>query len=200
MPIKDLIDEEHPCSPINPYGHSKLMVETLLQDFDHAYGLKSCSLRYFNAAGADPEGEIVWYDRKENNLIPLLLKSLKDPSQKVTLFGTDYPTRDGSCIRDYIHVYDLADAHIRGLDKLFTTQTSSAYNLGNGRGFSVYEVIKAVEKVTGKSLNIVEGPRRVGDPAILVADAGKAYEELGWMPKYPEIEQMIEHAYKAMSK
>ncbi|MBA3603678.1 MAG: UDP-glucose 4-epimerase GalE [Parachlamydiaceae bacterium] len=198
MPIKDLIDEQHSRSPINPYGHSKLIVEAMLQDYDQAYGLKSCSLRYFNAAGADPECEIVWYDRKENNLIPLLLKSLKDPSKKVTLFGTDYPTVDGTCIRDYIHVYDLAEAHIRGLEKLMTTQTSSSYNLGNGRGFSVYEVVRAVEKVTGKSLQIIEGPRRPGDPAILVADSKKASLELGWKPQYSEIETMIEHAYKAM--
>ncbi len=190
-----LINEDHPCHPINPYGRTKLFVEEILKDFDAAYGLKSCCLRYFNAAGADPEGEIKWQERKENNLIPLLLKSLKNPTQKVTLFGKDYPTSDGSCIRDYIHVYDLAEAHIKGLEQLFATNSSSVYNLGNGRGFSVYEVIQAVEKVTGTSLQIIEGPRRPGDPPILVANAEKARRELEWHPRYPGIETMIEHAY-----
>lgn len=199
MPQSSCISEEHPCNPINPYGRTKLIVENILHDFDAAYGLKSCCLRYFNAAGADPEGELKWYERKENNLIPLLLKSLKDPTQKVTLFGTDYPTHDGSCIRDYIHVFDLAEAHISGLEQLFANQTSSAYNLGNGRGFSVYEVIKAVENICGHTLPIIEGPRRPGDPPILVADAGKASKELLWKPCYPEIEIMVVHAYAAMN-
>lgn len=198
VPLKDLIDEDHPCAPINPYGRTKWFIEMLLQDFDHAYGLKSCCLRYFNAAGADPEGEIKWHPRKETNLIPLLLRSLKEPKQKVTLFGSDYPTRDGTCIRDYIHLHDLAEAHIKGLEQLFETSTSSAYNLGNGRGFSVKEVVDAVERVTGLPLHIVHGARRPGDTPVLVADSKKAELELGWKPLYPDLETMIAHAYKVM--
>jgi UDP-glucose 4-epimerase len=198
LPVKDLIDENHPCAPINPYGRTKWFIEMILQDFDRAYGLKSCCLRYFNAAGADPEGEIKWHPRKESNLIPLLLRSLQEPRQKVTLYGSDYPTHDGTCIRDYIHLYDLAEAHIKGLEELFTSSTSSAYNLGNGHGFSVKEVIDAVEKVTGLPLQIVNGPRRAGDPPVLVANAMKAEQELGWKPRFPDLETMIAHAYKVM--
>lgn len=198
LPQQEMIDESHPKNPINPYGQTKLMTETIFNDFDQAYGLKTCSLRYFNAAGADPEGEIRLFPRKENNLIPRLLRSLRDSNSTFTLYGTDYPTTDGTCIRDYIHVNDLADAHVKGLERLFAHSTSCAYNLGNGRGFSVREVIHAVEKVTGKRLHIVEGKRRVGDPAILVADSSKAQQELQWSPNYPQLETMIEHAFAAM--
>lgn len=198
LPQNASIDEMHPQKPINPYGRTKLMMETIFSDFDHAYGLKSCCLRYFNAAGADPEGEIRLYPRKENNLIPRLLKSLKDPAHTFTLYGTDYPTIDGTCIRDYIHVNDLADAHVKGLERLFATSNSCAYNLGNGRGFSVKEVIAAVEKVTGSRLNIIEGKRREGDPPVLIANSARAKRELEWTPNFPQLEAMIAHAYAAM--
>ncbi|MBA3237435.1 MAG: UDP-glucose 4-epimerase GalE [Parachlamydiaceae bacterium] len=198
IPVKNLIDENHPCAPINPYGRTKWLIEMILQDFDRAYGLKSCCLRYFNAAGADPEGEIKWHPRKETNLIPLLLRSLQEPKQEVTLYGSDYPTQDGTCIRDYIHLYDLAEAHIKGLEQLFESSTSTAYNLGNGQGFSVKEVIDAVERVTGLPLQIAKGSRRPGDPPILVANAMKAKEELEWKPRYPDLDTMIAHAYKVM--
>lgn len=203
LPLKDLIDEEHPCAPINPYGRTKWFLEMILADFDRAYGLKSCCLRYFNAAGADPEGEIKLQLRKETNLIPLLLRSLQEPKQKVTLFGSDYPTPDGTCVRDYIHLYDLAEAHIKGLEQLFASSTSqqaasTAYNLGNGHGFSVKEVIDAVERVTGLPLQIVNGARRPGDPPVLVANAKKAEHELGWKPRYPDLDTMIAHAYRVM--
>lgn len=198
-PESSKITEEHPKKPINPYGKTKLIVETILADYDVAFGLKSSCLRYFNAAGGDPQGAIKWQKRKENNLIPLLLRSLLDPESKgLTLFGTDYPTKDGSCIRDYIHVYDLADAHIKAMENLFITNTSSAYNLGNATGYSVSEVIKAVEAVTGKRLSITIGKRRAGDPPVLVADSAKAETILEWSQRYPKIEDMIAHAWEAM--
>lgn len=200
LPQKESIDELHPQKPINPYGHTKLMTETIFNDFDHAYGLKNCCLRYFNAAGADPDGEIRLFPRKENNLIPRLLKSIKDPKHTFTLYGTDYPTTDGTCIRDYIHVNDLADAHLKGLERLFASSKSCAYNLGNGRGFSVREVIHVVEKVTGNRLRIIEGARRVGDPPVLIADSTRAQRDLDWTPKYPQIEAMVAHAHAAMEE
>lgn len=194
------IDECHPCLPINPYGKSKLMVETILSDYDVAYGLKSSCLRYFNAAGGDPEGKIKNFKRKDNNLIPIILRSLLAPlGNPITIFGTDYHTLDGTCIRDYIHVNDLASAHILAMEHLQKENQSSHYNLGNGNGFSVREVIKSVEKVTGKKVNVIEGARRPGDPAILVADSQKAQRELGWHPKYPLLDTMVAHAWQALS-
>lgn len=197
IPKEIPIVESHPCHPINPYGYSKLMVETILSDFDKAYGLKSCSMRYFNAAGGDPDGEIKNYKRKEHNLIPLILKSLKK-KESVTIFGTDYPTPDGTCIRDYIHVCDLANAHISAMEHIIKGAPSSIYNLGNGNGFSVRQVIHAVEKVTGLKVHVIEGDRRPGDPAILVANAQKAIHELKWNPQFSALETMIEHAWKAI--
>lgn len=195
------IDESHPCYPINPYGKSKLMVETILNDYDAAYGLKSSCLRYFNAAGGDPEGEIKNYKCKENNLIPLVLRSLLSPQNlPITIFGTNYPTLDGTCIRDYIHVNDLASAHILAMEHLLKENRSSHYNLGNGNGFSVREVINSVEKVTGKKVNVIEGARRPGDPPILVADSQKAQRELGWHPQYIELDAMVAHAWQALKK
>lgn len=199
LPRQSSIDENHPRNPINPYGRTKLMAESILKDFDRAYGLKSCCLRYFNAAGADPEGDIRLYPRKENNLIPRLLNSVKKGDKKITIYGTDYPTPDGTCIRDYIHVNDLADAHVKGLERLFETSTSCAYNLGNGQGFSVKEIISSVEKVTGCQIDINEGERREGDPPILIADSTLARNELGWVPHFPLPETMIAHAYAAMA-
>jgi UDP-glucose 4-epimerase len=197
-PIEIPVKENHPKLPINPYGRSKLMIETLLQDFDTAYGMKSCCLRYFNAAGGDPDGELKNHKTDESNLIPLALRSLMDAKKGITIFGTDYPSKDGTCIRDYIHVYDLADAHIAAMQQLLEGKPSSQYNLGNGLGFSVREVLQTIEKVTGKSLNIIEGKRRPGDPPILVADSSKARRELNWIPHYPELETIVEHAWNAI--
>jgi UDP-glucose 4-epimerase len=197
LPQEKTIQESHPKNPINPYGTTKLIVENILADFDKAYGLKSCALRYFNAAGGDPEGEITYYEKKESNLIPLILKSLKN-SNSITIFGNDYDTPDGTCIRDYIHVNDLASAHILGMERLFNLNASASYNLGNGHGFSVKEVIKAAEKVTNLKVIAIEGERRAGDPAILVANSEKARHELGWKPEYGGLDQMIEHAWIAM--
>lgn len=201
IPQTAKITENHPCHPINPYGETKLAIETILPSLEAAYGIKSCSLRYFNAAGADPMGKIknVFKSRKESNLIPVILKSLKQPSNTITINGVDYPTPDGTCIRDYIHIADLASAHLLALEQLLAGAPSGYYNLGNGHGFSVREVISAVEKVTGINVNTKEGPRRPGDPAILLADATKAEKELGWKCNYPQLEQMVEHAWKALS-
>lgn len=197
VPQENLISEQHPCRPINPYGESKLMVEKILRDYDHAYGFKSCCLRYFNAAGGDPEGEIKNFKKKESNLIPIALQSLTKPEGTLTIFGTDYPTSDGTCVRDYIHVWDLAAAHIKAMEKLMAGSNSSFYNLGNGSGFTVREVISAVEKTTGKKLKVLEGGRRPGDPPILVADANKAKKELNWQPVYPSLELMVKHAWES---
>jgi UDP-glucose 4-epimerase len=197
IPQTSYIAEDHPCCPINPYGESKWMVEKMLRDFDVAYGLRFCTLRYFNAAGGDPQGEIKNYQTQPTNLIPLILRSLKSSQDPLTIFGTDYPTSDGTCIRDYIHIEDLGAAHIQSMEKLFAGAPSACYNLGNGQGYSVRDVIKATEAVTGKKVSFKEGPRRPGDPPILVAKADKAWQELGWKPQYAALEKMIEHAWMA---
>lgn len=193
------IDEQHPCHPINPYGQSKWMIEKVLTDFDQAYGLKSCSLRYFNAAGGDPEGKLKHQQVQTTNLIPIILNNLKNGIDSVNVFGTDYPTKDGTCIRDYVHIDDLASAHLLGMEQLRQTKHSSAYNLGNGQGYSVKEVIEAVSRVTGKKIQIVACERRPGDPPYLIANANKAARELLWKPTFPSLEIMIEHAWKAMN-
>jgi UDP-glucose 4-epimerase len=193
-PVQLPIAEEHPCAPISSYGESKLMVEKILRDFDAAYGLKFCALRYFNAAGGDPEGRIRRRAVRENNLIPLALNSLVKGAS-ITVFGSDYPTPDGSCIRDYIHVEDIARAHVLALQQLLESGRSAFYNLGNGQGYSVWEVIRTVEKVTGRQLDITVGARRVGDVPVLLADSSKARRELNWQPRYPELETMIAHAW-----
>lgn len=199
LPLKPKIDETHPCNPINPYGDSKLMVEKILSDLRNAYGLKFCSLRYFNAAGGDPEGEIKNGRAKESNLIPLALRSLLNPAGQVKIFGSDYPTRDGTCVRDYVHVADLGRAHIAALEKLLEGAASCCYNLGNGEGFTVREVLAAIERVTGLKLNIVESGRRPGDPPVLVADAHLARKALKWSPLYPDLDAMIAHAWQALN-
>lgn len=191
------IPEEHPCHPINPYGESKLMIERILPDFSHAYGLKYCCLRYFNAAGGDPEEILKNYKARDNNLIPIILRNLKK-GQPISIFGTDYPTPDGTCIRDYIHVHDLGTAHIAAMEKLVHGAPSENYNLGNGTGFSVRDVIRAAEEVTGKTIPIVEVPRRAGDPPVLIANSLKATQELNWIPEYPDLHTMILHAWKAL--
>lgn len=198
IPQTSTLNENHPCSPINPYGESKWMVEKMLQNFDQAHGLKSCCLRYFNAAGGDPDGKIKHFQPHVTNLIPIILKRLKSGNNTISIFGTDYSTPDGTCIRDYIHIDDLSSAHILGMEQLWKTDQSFSYNLGNGRGYSVREVIRAVEKITGKHLNVIETDRRPGDPPLLVANAAKAHQELNWRPKYSSLETMIEHAWIAM--
>ena len=190
------IGEDAPQHPVNPYGHSKQMIEQVLRDYGRAYGLRSVALRYFNAAGADPEGEIGEDHEPETHLIPLVLRAALDAGHPVTVHGTDYPTHDGTCVRDYIHVQDLADAHIRGLKQLQTQSGFSAFNLGNGRGHSVREVIDAARRVTGREVNCVEGPRRPGDPPALVADAGLAREVLGWRPQWNDIDAIIATAWR----
>ncbi len=189
------IDEKHPKNPINPYGLSKWMIEQILMDFDKAHGLKSCCLRYFNAAGADPEGELGERHDPETHLIPLVLQAASGRREHITVFGKDYDTPDGTCIRDYIHITDLCQAHLLALEKLMAGADSMAYNLGNGQGFSVQEVIDAARKVTGRQIPVIESERREGDPARLVADATMARQQLGWQPQYAELETIIEHAW-----
>jgi len=197
-PSQPHVDENHPCFPVSPYGETKLMVEKILHRCDIAYGIKSSCLRYFNAAGGDPEGIIKNFKKKEHNLIPLILNSLKNPGKPLVIYGTDYPTFDGTCIRDYIHIEDLGSAHILAMEKLLRERTSTSYNLGNENGFSVRQVIKAAEAVTGLKVNVVEGARRPGDPHQLVASSQKAQKELGWSPRYPSLQDMITHAWRAL--
>ncbi|NYE60148.1 UDP-glucose 4-epimerase [Duganella sp. 1224] len=189
------IDEQHPKAPINPYGQSKLMVEKILSDFDAAYGLRSCCLRYFNAAGADPDGDLGECHEPETHLIPLVLQAAAGRRTSITVFGGDYDTPDGTCIRDYIHVNDLADAHLLALEALLSGAGSMRFNLGNGAGYSINEVIEAARRVTERPITVVDGPRRAGDPARLVADPTQARETLGWTPRYADLDTIIRHAW-----
>lgn len=189
------IPENHPQSPINPYGWSKLMIEQMLRDFDTAHNLKSVSLRYFNAAGADPDGEIGEDHNPETHLIPLIFDAATGKSPSITIFGDDYDTPNGTCIRDYIHVTDLADAHVKALRHLEAGNLSTAYNLGNGKGYSVREVIDTAKSITGKTINEVIGDRRPGDPPKLIGDPSKVRRELGWFPEYVDLEKIIRTAW-----
>ena len=189
------IDEEHEAAPINPYGRTKWMVEQILQDFDHAHELRSACLRYFNAAGADPDGELGERHELENHLIPLVLRTASGKRDSITVFGRDYDTPDGTCIRDYIHITDLCQAHLRALQQLWEGAGSAAYNLGNGKGYSVLEVIETACEGTGLDIAVVEGSRRPGDAEKLIADSSKAKASLGWEPKYPELSTIIEHSW-----
>jgi len=189
------ITEDHPCKPTNPYGETKVIIERALAYYEQAYGLKSVSLRYFNAAGAALEGGIGEDHDPETHLIPLVLKAVLDQDKPLTIFGDDYPTVDGTAVRDYIYVDDLAAAHLLALEALIKGKTSSVYNLGNGSGFSVLEVIRAAEQVTGRKVPYAIGSRRAGDPAVLVALAGKARAELGWQPRHANLEAIIETAW-----
>jgi UDP-glucose 4-epimerase len=189
------IDESHPKAPINPYGASKLMVERMLADYDAAHGLRSVALRYFNAAGADPEGELGERHDPETHLIPLVLQAAAGRRPSIQVFGTDYDTPDGTCIRDYIHIQDLCAAHLLALERLAGGAPSAAYNLGNGTGFSVREVIAAAERVTGKAIPVVYAARRAGDPARLVADSRAARAALGWTPAHPDLDTIVAHAW-----
>jgi UDP-glucose 4-epimerase len=189
------IDEAHPKQPINPYSRSKWMVEQVLQDYDSAYGLKSVCLRYFNAAGADPEARIGETHDPETHLIPLLLQVASGRRQSAQIFGVDYDTPDGTCIRDYVHVLDLAAVHSLALSHLISGGPSAAYNLGNGNGFSVHQVIDAVGKVTKKPVPVINAARRAGDPARLVADSALARRDLGWTPLHPDLSTIVAHAW-----
>ena len=196
IPDQVPIDESHPQHPINPYGKTKYMVEEILKDYSNAYSFSYMSLRYFNAAGADMESEIGENHEPETHLIPLVLDVAKGHSSKVSVFGADYDTQDGSCIRDYIHVTDLADAHVLALEKLLEGHRSEFINLGTGKGYSVLEVIETAKKVTGVDIAFDMTDRRRGDPAILVASNDKAREVLGWCPLYPELETIVSSAWK----
>jgi UDP-glucose 4-epimerase len=190
------IDERHPKQPINPYGRSKLMVEQILEDYDSAYGLKATCMRYFNAAGADPDGELGERHQPETHLIPLILQAASGRRADIKVFGDDYPTDDGSCVRDYIHIHDLCTAHSLGLDRMRETGRSARYNLGNGNGFSVQQVIDSARKVTGRDIRVSIEPRRAGDPAVLVADSTLARTELKWRPAYADLDTIIANAWR----
>jgi UDP-glucose 4-epimerase len=190
------IDEQHPKQPVNPYGLSKWIIEQILADYDHAYGLKSICLRYFNAAGADPDGLLGERHLPETHLIPLVLQAASGQRESITVFGQDYDTPDGTCIRDYIHINDLCQAHLLALEKLLAGGGSAAYNLGSGAGFSVKQVIDMAKKITGKPILVMTGERRAGDPAGLVADSKQAKTVLGWQPQYADLATIIAHAWQ----
>ncbi len=194
-PEKNPIEETDPTAPTNPYGESKLCVEKILKWVDNAYDIKYAVLRYFNVAGADIEGKIGEAHSPETHLIPLVLKTAQGIRDKIMIFGDDYNTPDGTCIRDYIHVTDLCNAHELALSHIKKTRTSCTYNLGNGNGFSVKEIIDVCKKVTGIDFKAEVAPRRAGDPSTLVASSEKITKELGWKPKYNQLEKIIETAW-----
>lgn len=191
LPIVEATEQ----NPINPYGQSKLMVETILQDYERAYGLKSCSLRYFNAAGADRDAEVGERHTPETHLIPLVIDAARGQRESITIYGSDYGTEDGTAVRDYVHVTDLAQAHILALDYLGSKGCSNQFNLGTGKGCSVRQVIDAVERISGKTVPVTAGERRAGDPPILIADASKAMKELGWKPVMSDLDTIIRTAW-----
>ena len=182
--------------PINPYGKSKLMVENILQDFYISYKIPSMIFRYFNAAGADPEGDLGENHQPETHLIPLALEAASKQNYRFNLFGDDYNTFDGTCIRDYIHVVDIADAHVKGLLKLLNEEGQYIYNLGTGKGLSVLQVLNSIEKITKLSINIEKRPRRPGDPPLLIASSDKAFNELNWQPRLSNIDTIVKHAWE----
>jgi len=189
------ITEATPLAPINPYGASKMMVERILADAEHAHGLRWAALRYFNACGADPDGDLGECHDPEIHLIPSSLEAVAGLRESLRLFGTDYPTPDGTCIRDYVHVTDLADAHVRAVEVLVGGRSVGPRNLGTGRGSSNREVLAAVERVTGRPVPVTEAPRRPGDPPALVADARRFRQELGWEPRHSELDTVVETAW-----
>ena len=194
-PVYIPIDENHPQNPINPYGQSKLMLEKAVKDYAYAYNFKYVILRYFNAAGCSEDGAIGEDHNPETHLIPLILDAIAGDRPNVTVFGTDYDTPDGTCIRDYIHILDLASAHILGLERLLTGGSSVICNLGTGNGASVQEVINVAEKVTGLKVPVIYGQRREGDPPSLVANPAFARQELGWEAKYKDINEIMRTAW-----
>ena len=195
-PVRDVIDESHPQNPINPYGETKLMVEKILRDYGQAYGLSSVSLRYFNAAGADPDGQIGESHQPESHLVPNVLKAVLAGNGGLKVFGDDYETKDGTCVRDYIHVNDLCTAHMQALAYMESHKGARGFNLGNGQGFSIFDIIQAAERVTGKTIPFTIESRRAGDPPVLVADSSMARQELGWQPEFVEIDGILETAWR----
>ena len=196
IPEKLPLKEDASQNPVNPYGYTKLVVERMLKDVETAHGMRHAILRYFNAAGADPDGELGELHRPETHLVPLVLFAAMREHASVKIFGGDYPTRDGTCIRDYIHVSDLADAHVAAINWLGAGNASDSFNLGNGVGFSVSEVIRLAEEITGNSIKTEICARRDGDPPMLTSDSTKARDLLGWRPKYPKLDQQMAHAWK----
>ena len=195
-PVRSRIDETHPRQPINPYGRSKWMVEQVLADADQAHGLRSICLRYFNAAGADPLARVGERHEPETHLIPLVLQAASGRRSDISVHGTDYDTPDGTCVRDYIHVADLAEAHLLALETLARKDSSDAFNLGNGNGYSVKQVIDSVRRVTGRDVTVRHGPRREGDPAVLVADSARAQALLDWRPRHADLDTIVNHAWR----
>jgi UDP-glucose 4-epimerase len=195
IPASTPIVEDCPFAPISPYATSKLMVENILSDFDTAHNFKSVRFRYFNASGADPMGRLGEDHTPETHLVPLVLFAAMGKREHISVYGTDYPTPDGTCIRDYIHVQDLATAHVLGLGYLLAGGDSQVFNLGNGNGYSVKEVIETAKKVTGKEIKVVYGDRRAGDPSILVGSSDRVRKVLGWNPEFPKLEDIIAHAW-----
>lgn len=197
VPINEgLLSELHPTNPINPYGASKLMVERVLEDASCAYGLRSVVLRYFNAAGADSEGDIGESHLPETHLIPNVLRGALGVDEPLKIFGNDYVTRDGTCIRDYVHVTDLAQAHYQAMHFLEGNEGTHCFNLGSGKGYTVMEVIAAAREVTGRTIEFMRAPRRVGDPPVLVADIRRAIEMLDWRPEFEDLRSIIETAWR----
>jgi len=194
-PVAIPMDEEHPARPTNPYGETKLALEKALRWYHAAYGFASVSLRYFNAAGASSDGALGEVHDPETHLVPNVLRAALT-GEPVPVFGTDYATHDGTAVRDYVHVEDLADAHVRALEDLGTRGGARAFNLGNGSGFSVLQVIEAARRVTGRPIPIRKAPRRPGDPETLVASSGRARRDLGWAPRFPDLESILETAWK----
>ncbi|MEM4525371.1 MAG: UDP-glucose 4-epimerase GalE [Methanothermobacter sp.] len=194
-PMETPITENHPCNPISPYGRSKLMIENILEDYSNAYDFNYVSLRYFNAAGADPQTEIGEWHEPETHLIPIILDVAIGKRENVQIFGTDYPTPDGTCIRDYIHVMDLADAHYKAL-RFLEKDKSEIFNLGNGDGFSVKEIIETCREVTGEEISTIKSDRRPGDPPILIGSSEKARKILKWKPEFTDIKNIIKTAWK----
>jgi len=199
-PLNIPISEEESLKPVNPYGKSKMMAEQLLKDFDESHRIHSVSLRYFNASGCDPDGEIGEEHQPESHLIPLALKSVFGGTAPFIINGDDYDTPDGTCIRDYVHVTDLANAHVLALSYLEGNGPTECFNLGSGIGFSVKEVIHAVEEVTGKEIPFKIGERRKGDPPRLIAQSDKAKKQLNWIPEFKDLKKQIEHVWMWMQK
>ena len=200
MPKRVPIKEDHQTYPINPYGATKLMFEQILKWYDEAYGIRFISLRYFNAAGADPSGEIGEDHKPETHLIPLVLQVAQGRKEKIEIFGADYKTKDGTCIRDYVHVTDVAKAHMLSLIALSKGKKSSIYNVSNGKGHSVKEVIEIARQVTNKKIKTIEVERRPGDPAVLIADSKRIRKELDWKPRFGDLRQIIKTAWVWHSK
>lgn len=195
-PVTDTITEDHPKNPINPYGQSKLIVENMLKDICSSYDFNATCFRYFNAAGADESGTIGEQHDPETHLIPNILKSVLSNENSLKVFGDDYPTPDGTCVRDYVHVTDLAKAHLLGLDKMQEVKGFNAFNLGNGNGFSVLDVIKSCERVVGSPINFQIDEKRPGDPAVLVANSSVVTRELGWNASYSNLDSIVNSAWK----